>query len=80
MLERNALFISLCMIISVAVGEISIGIIINSIAVISDGTHALFDAIIIALLLFMLRFSVKPRDLEHTYGHGRLETIAVLIG
>lgn len=80
MLERDALFISLCMIISVAAGEISIGIIINSIAVISDGIHALFDAIIIALLLFMLRFSVKPRDLEHTYGHGRLETIAVLIG
>ncbi len=78
--QESALISSLIAVASVAIVEISIGLIDNSIAVISDGTHALFDSMIIVTLLVMLRLSLKPRDQEHTYGHGRLESIAAFIG
>lgn len=78
--ESHAFLLSLLAIVSVATIEISIGIIGNSIAVVSDGIHALFDSLIMAILLIMIRLSLKPRDLEHTYGHGRLETIAGFVG
>lgn len=78
--ERTSLLLSMLSIISVAVVEISVGLAVNSITILSDGLHATFDALVIAMLLIMLRFSKKPRDLEHTYGHGRLETLAGFIG
>ncbi|RMF29067.1 MAG: cation transporter, partial [Candidatus Nitrosothermus koennekii] len=78
--QSHAFLLSLLAIASVVIVEVSIGIISNSIAVISDGIHALFDALIMGMLLIMMRLSLKPRDLEHTYGHGRLETIAGFIG
>ncbi|GIU71646.1 MAG: cation efflux system protein [Candidatus Nitrosocaldaceae archaeon] len=78
--QSHAFLLSLLAIASVIIVEVSIGIISNSIAVISDGIHALFDALITGMLLIMMRLSLKPRDLEHTYGHGRLETIAGFIG
>ncbi len=78
--QRRALLLSLIAVASVSVFEVVAGIAGNSMAVLSDGIHALFDALLTAILLIMLMLSMKPRDMEHTYGHGRLETIAGLIG
>ena len=72
--------LSLIAVASASIIEIGMGIASNSIAVVSDGMHALFDSFILATVLIMFRFSLKPRDKEHTYGHGRLETIAAFIG
>ncbi|MEM4175250.1 MAG: cation diffusion facilitator family transporter, partial [Candidatus Nitrosocaldus sp.] len=78
--QKDALSLSLIAIASVALFEIIAGIASNSMAVLSDGIHASFDALLTAILLIMLSMSMKPRDMEHTYGHGRLETLAGLIG
>jgi cation diffusion facilitator family transporter len=78
--QKSALSLSLIAIASVALFEIIAGIASNSMAVLSDGIHASFDALLTAILLIMLSMSMKPRDMEHTYGHGRLETLAGLIG
>lgn len=78
--QKSALLLSLIAIASVALFEIIAGIASNSMAVLSDGIHASFDALLTAILLIMLSMSMKPRDMEHTYGHGRLETLAGLIG
>ncbi|MCS7141229.1 MAG: cation-efflux pump [Candidatus Nitrosocaldus sp.] len=78
--QKRALSLSLVAIASVAVFEVIAGIASDSMAVLSDGIHASFDALLTAILLIMLIMSMKPRDMEHTYGHGRFETIAGLIG
>lgn len=78
--QKSALSLSLIAIASVALFEIIAGISSNSMAVLSDGIHASFDTLLTAILLIMLGMSMKPRDMEHTYGHGRLETLAGLIG
>ncbi len=78
--EDRALLISLLAIVSVAIVEIVTGLMSNVMVVIADGLHATSDALLTLLLLLMLRWSKKPRDQEHTYGHGRIESIAGLVG
>lgn len=79
-IKRNALRYSLAAIVSVFVFEFTAGVITNSLAVLTDSTHALLDAVVTAILIIAVSLAAKPRDKDHTYGHGRIETIGGFIG
>ena len=78
--KLRALKIAAAAIFSVVVVELSIGLFVNSLAILSDGLHALLDALSTVMLFFAVRASIKPPDEEHTYGHEKFETIGGLIG
>ncbi|MGA2386245.1 MAG: cation diffusion facilitator family transporter [Candidatus Bathyarchaeia archaeon] len=78
--KLRALRIAVAAIFSVVVVELSIGLFVNSLAILSDGLHALLDALSTVMLFFAVRASIKPPDEEHTYGHEKFETIGGLIG
>ncbi len=78
--KLKVLKISALAIFSVVLVEITVGSIVNSLAIISDGLHALLDALSTVILFFAVRASIKPPDEEHTYGHEKFETIGGLIG
>ena len=78
--KLKALKISAVAIFSVVIVEVTVGSLVNSLAIISDGLHALLDALTSVMLLFAVRASMKPADEEHTYGHEKFETIGGLIG
>jgi cation diffusion facilitator family transporter len=78
--KLSALKISAVAIFSVVVVEVSIGWYVNSLAIMSDGLHALLDALTSVMLFFAVRAAMKPADEEHTYGHEKFETIGGLIG
>ncbi|OPX86732.1 MAG: Ferrous-iron efflux pump FieF [Pelotomaculum sp. PtaB.Bin104] len=59
--------------------KLSIGIIINSIAVISDAFNNLSDLGSSVINIFGAKISNRPPDENHPYGHGRFEYIASLI-
>lgn len=71
---------SLVAIVSVFVFEFIAGIFTNSLALITDSTHALLDAVVTAILIIAVRLALKPKDVDHTYGHGKIETIGGFIG
>jgi cation diffusion facilitator family transporter len=77
--KLRALRIAAVAIFSVVVVEVSIGFFVNSLAILSDGLHALLDALSTVMLFFAVRASIKPPDEEHTYGHEKFETIGGLI-
>lgn len=79
-IKRNALQLSLVAISSVFVFEFVAGILTNSLALVTDGAHALLDAVITGILIIAVTLALKPRDIDHTYGHGKIETIGGLIG
>ncbi len=79
-MKRSALRMSLVAIVSVFVFEFTAGLFTNSLALITDSTHALLDAIVTAILIIAVRLALKPKDIDHTYGHGKIETIGGLIG
>ncbi len=78
--KLRALRIAAVAIFSVVVVELSIGFFVNSLAILSDGLHALLDALTTIMLFFAVRAAIKPPDEEHTYGHEKFETIGGLIG
>jgi cation diffusion facilitator family transporter len=78
--KLRALKISAVAIFSVVIVEVTLGAAVNSLAIISDGLHALLDAVSSVMLFFAVRASLKPPDEEHTYGHEKFETIGGLIG
>jgi cation diffusion facilitator family transporter len=78
--KLKALKISAVAIFSVVIIEVTVGSLVNSLAIISDGLHALLDALTSVMLFFAVRAAMKPADEEHTYGHEKFETIGGLIG
>jgi cation diffusion facilitator family transporter len=78
--KLNALKISTAAITSVALVEVVLGFFIGSLAILSDGVHALLDATSMIILLITTKASLKPPDREHMYGHEKIEPIGGLIG
>ena len=76
----KALKISACAISSVVIVETVLGITAGSLAILSDGAHALLDAISMFILLMATKASLKPADEEHMYGHEKIEPLGGLIG
>ena len=78
--RTKVLQISLLAIFSAFLVEIVFGLISNSLALVTDSIHALLDSVVTVVLLVAARMAIKPPDAEHTYGHGKIESLGGLIG
>ena len=78
--RTKVLKISLLAIFSAFLVELIFGLISNSLALITDSIHALLDSVVTIVLLLATRMAIKPPDAEHTYGHGKIESLGGLIG
>ena len=78
--RTKVLQISLLLIFSAFLVELIFGLVSNSLALITDGIHALLDCVVTIVLLLATRMAIKPPDAEHTYGHGKIESLGGLIG
>lgn len=78
--KLRALRLSAFAIASVVLVEVTLGLMVNSLAIISDGLHASLDLITTILLFVAAKVALKPPDEEHLYGHEKFETIGGLIG
>lgn len=78
--KLRALQLSFIAILSVVVVEGLIGVIANSLAILGDAAHALFDSITMLILFLTTKMALKPPDEEHLYGHAKIESIGGLIG
>ena len=65
---------------SVVLVEVVLGLIVDSLAILSDGLHASLDVFSTVMLFVATRASLKPPDEEHMYGHEKFEAIGGLIG
>jgi cation diffusion facilitator family transporter len=64
---------------SLAVAKFVVGVMIGSLALISDALHSLIDLGATLVTWFAVRVADRPPDAEHHYGHGKVESIAALI-
>jgi cation diffusion facilitator family transporter len=78
--KTKILQISLLAIFSAFIVELVFGVISNSLGLITDSVHALLDSVVTAILLLAARMAIKPPDEEHTYGHGKIESLGGMIG
>jgi len=80
MQKLRVLQVSFVVITSVVLVEGAIGFAANSLAILSDAMHALFDAVTTVVLVLTTRMALKPPDEEHTYGHAKIESIGGMMG
>jgi len=78
--RTKVLQISLLAIFSAFLVELAFGLVSNSLGLITDSIHALLDSVVTLILLLAARLAIKPPDEEHTYGHGKIESLGGLIG
>ncbi|HET9009666.1 MAG TPA: cation-efflux pump [Nitrosarchaeum sp.] len=78
--KTKVLQISLLAIFSAFIVELIFGLISNSLGLITDSVHALLDSVVTAILLLAARMAIKPPDEEHTYGHGKIESLGGMLG
>src|ERR1700739_3964727 len=60
------------------VAKAAIGLATGSLAILSEAGHSLIDLSATVLTYFAVRFSGKPADAEHQYGHGKVESVTAL--
>lgn len=51
----------------------------KSAAMVADGVHSLSDFFTDIVVLIGFKFTEKPEDEDHNYGHGKYETLATLV-
>jgi hypothetical protein len=61
------------------IGQVAVGIVCHSQALVADGMHTLADLSSDLLVLYALKHSAKEADEEHPYGHARFETAVTLV-
>jgi cation diffusion facilitator family transporter len=61
-----------------AVAKFVVGIAIGSLALISEALHSSVDVVATVVTWMVVRFSDRPADKEHHYGHGKLESVSAL--
>lgn len=59
--------------------KIIAGILGRSAAMVADGIHSLSDLLSDAVVLVFTHISAKGKDRDHSFGHGKFETLATLI-
>lgn len=78
MKEKN-LLISIGINIIITIAEIIVGLLIGSLAIISDAVHNFFDIGAMVMSLFGEKASSKKIDEKHSYGYKRAEILAALL-
>src|SRR3989304_5497782 len=78
--KLRTLKLSAIAITSVVIVEVILGLIVDSLGILSDGLHASLDAVTSVMLFVATRAALKPPDEEHTYGHEKFEPIGGLTG
>ena len=65
--------------LTLTAGKIAAGILGRSAAMVADGIHSLSDLLSDFVVLAFTRISSKSKDRDHSFGHGKYETLATLI-
>ena len=61
-----------------AAAKLVVGIIIGSLALISEALHSSVDVVATVITWMVVRVSDRPADEEHHYGHGKIESLSAL--
>ncbi len=64
--------------IALAVAKVTVGVLAHSTALIADGIHSLSDLATDAVVLLGVKAAQRPPDENHSFGHGRYETVSAL--
>lgn len=77
--DRRWLIGALLLIVAYMIGEVTVGVVARSLALISDAAHMLTDAGSIGLALYTIRLAARPASGFMTYGWKRVEILSAQV-
>lgn len=77
--KRDAVLRSVLAASGMALLKLLTGIATGSLGMLSEAAHSGIDLVASTLTLFSVRVSDKPADDDHTYGHGRVESLSAFV-
>ena len=59
--------------------KIVVGLLTHSLGILAEASHSGLDLIAAGVTYFAVRASGRPPDLEHNYGHGKVENLSAMV-
>ena len=75
---RNITLVGVVINSVLTIGQIVVGLFANAFSLVADAMHTLSDLVADFMVLAAGKHGANPADLNHPYGHGRIETVATL--
>jgi cation diffusion facilitator family transporter len=76
--KRRVALASLAAAVLLTVLKLVVGLMTNSLGILSEAAHSALDLVAAAMTLWAVRVSSQPADQTHTYGHGKFENLSAL--
>jgi cation diffusion facilitator family transporter len=77
--KRSAALFSVLAAFAVTLFKLLTGILTGSLGMLSEAAHSGIDLIAAGITLFSVQVSDRPADADHTYGHGKIESLSAAI-
>ncbi|MDO9541831.1 MAG: cation diffusion facilitator family transporter [Kiritimatiellia bacterium] len=74
--KTNVALLSVVSNVFLVTGKIAVGVMINSVAIISEAIHSGIDLIAAVIAFVAVKISGKPADQGHPFGHGKAENLS----
>lgn len=76
---RRATLVAICTNATLTVCQVIVGLFANAFSLVADAAHTLSDLVTDLMVLIAGQRSAHPADLNHPYGHGRIETVTTMV-
>ena len=77
--KRSAALFSVLAAFGVTLLKLLTGLLTGSLGMLSEAAHSGIDLIAAGITLFSVHVSDRPADADHTYGHGKIESLSAAI-
>ena len=74
--KRSAALFSVLAAFGVTLFKLVTGLVTGSLGMLSEAAHSGIDLVGAAITLFSVQVSDRPADADHTYGHGKIESLS----
>jgi cation diffusion facilitator family transporter len=76
--KRSAALSSVFAAIGLTTFKLIVGLLTNSLGILAEAAHSGLDLVAAAMTFFAVQVSDKPADMEHPFGHGKIENLSAL--
>ena len=76
--KQGAALSSVAAAVGLTTFKIIVGLATGSLGILAEAAHSALDLVAALVTLFAVRFSGKPADQDHLYGHGKIENLSAL--
>jgi cation diffusion facilitator family transporter len=76
--KQSAALSSLVAAVGLTALKIVVGVVTGSLGILAEAAHSALDLVAALLTLLAVRFSARPPDRTHLYGHGKIENLSAM--